>query len=389
LSELANIVSAWENAIANKEEIAMATVIRTEGSSYRKPGAWMLVTRDGARVGTISGGCLEAEVARRIWWLTENGACIRRYSTDNEEDAKDGYGLGCGGAIHLLVERHCELDVTWSALKTILRERHAGYLVSVARSTHPQISIGTQVLQEEDVAATDSGRPPEFERGIRCTLATVFCVKQSIYRTIQHESFEIDVFCHYISPPIRIVAFGSGDDVRPLSLIGHTLGWEVTVVAVQTPVRPKDRFPSADSSVVLSSAVPVAEQIRFGPFDATVLMTHNYEVDCRLLRELLPMKLPYLGVLGPQRRTLRALADLGIEAILADNLISSSLRSPVGLTLGVDGPGIIALSIAAEIQTVFNPIHPVTLDQKQIGADDAVASLPIAGCPRISSNAGT
>jgi xanthine/CO dehydrogenase XdhC/CoxF family maturation factor len=107
LSELANIVSAWETAIANREEIAMATVIRTEGASYRKLGAWMLVTRDGTRVGTISGGCLEAEVARRIWWLTENGAWIRRYSTDSDEDAKDGYGLGCGGAIHLLLERHC------------------------------------------------------------------------------------------------------------------------------------------------------------------------------------------------------------------------------------------------------------------------------------------
>jgi xanthine dehydrogenase accessory factor len=122
LSELANIVSAWETAIANREEIAMATVLRTEGSSYRKPGAWMLVTRDGTRVGTISGGCLEAEVARRIWWLTENGACIRRYSTDSDEDAKDGYGLGCGGAIHLLLERHCELNASWRGLKSILTE---------------------------------------------------------------------------------------------------------------------------------------------------------------------------------------------------------------------------------------------------------------------------
>lgn len=363
----------------------MATVIRTEGSSYRKPGAWMLVTRDGIRVGTISGGCLEAEVARRIWWLTENGSCIRRYSTDSE-DTKDGYGLGCGGAIHLLLERHCELNVTWAVLKTILRERHPDCLVSITRSTHPQISIGTQVLQKEDVA--DSGRPPEFERGIRSALATAFFANQSIYRTIRHELFEIDIFCHYITPPIRIVVFGSGDDVRPLTLIAHTLGWEVSVVAVQTPVRPKERFPSADSIVALSSAVPVAEQIRFGPFDATVLMTHSYEVDCRFLRELLPMKLPYLGVLGPRRRTLRALADLGIEATRADDLIPSSLRSPVGLSLGGDGPGAIALSIAAEIQTVFNRIHPVTPDQKRIGANDAVASLPIAGGSRSSPSTG-
>jgi xanthine/CO dehydrogenase XdhC/CoxF family maturation factor len=198
------------------------------------------------------------------------------------------------------------------------------------------------------------------------------------------------MFCHYIAPPIRILVFGSGDDVRPLTLIGQTLGWEVTVVAVavQTPVRLKERFPSADSIVMLSRAVPVAEQIRFGPFDATILMTHSYEVDCRLLRELLPMKLPYLGVLGPRTRTLRALADIGIEATLADNLIPSSVRSPVGLPLGGDGACTIALSIAAEIQTVFNRIHPVTPDQKQTGANDAVTSLPIAGGSRISSSAG-
>jgi xanthine dehydrogenase accessory factor len=355
MSELANIVTTWGNAIASKEDVAMATVIRIEGSSYRKPGARMLITRDGTRVGTISGGCLETEVAQRIWWLTENGACIRRYSTSGEEGAEDGYGLGCGGAIHLLLERHCEDSAILDVLKGILRERHGGGLVLVTRSTHPHISIGTVVLGAGDEIGCHSGRLPEFERGLKSTLAAALCVKQSINSTIRHESFEIDVFCQYIPPPIGIVVFGSGDDVCPLAVIGHTLGWRVTVAAVKTPARPKERFPQIDSMVVLASDIPVAEQIHLGPFDAAVLMTHSYEADYRLIRELLLMKPPYLGVRGPRRRTLQILADSGIEeTTLNDNLTSSGLHSPVGLPLGGDGPDAIALSIAAEIQAVFH-----------------------------------
>jgi xanthine dehydrogenase accessory factor len=121
LSDLTELVSVWDQEAADGKEVALATIVRVEGSSYRKPGARMLTTTAGVRVGTISGGCLEKHVAKRIWWLTRNGARIQRFSTTLEENATDGYGLGCGGAIHLFFERHSgAAALTLQTLKSVL-----------------------------------------------------------------------------------------------------------------------------------------------------------------------------------------------------------------------------------------------------------------------------
>src|ERR1700734_4562416 len=105
MSELRQIVALWREAKARQEEVCLATVVRVEGSSYRKPGARMLLTRGGQRAGTISGGCLEAEVAKKAWWLTEQGPSLQRYSSFFDEDGDMPYGLGCGGTVIVLLER--------------------------------------------------------------------------------------------------------------------------------------------------------------------------------------------------------------------------------------------------------------------------------------------
>src|ERR1700751_5513997 len=105
MSEQQKIVALWRTAKARGEEICLATVVRIEGSSYRQPGARMLLTRSGQRAGTISGGCLEAEVTKKAWWLTETGAVLQRYSSFFDDDSPAPYGLGCGGVVHVLLER--------------------------------------------------------------------------------------------------------------------------------------------------------------------------------------------------------------------------------------------------------------------------------------------
>src|SRR6202012_1750338 len=91
MSELRQIVALWCEAKARQEEVCLATVIRVEGSSYRKPGARMLLTSGGQRAGTISGGCLEAEVAKKAWWLTEKGPTVQRYSSFFDDDSSAPY----------------------------------------------------------------------------------------------------------------------------------------------------------------------------------------------------------------------------------------------------------------------------------------------------------
>src|ERR1700761_4656432 len=124
MSELRQIVALWGEAKGRKEEVCLATVVRVEGSSYRKPGARMLLTRSGRRAGTISGGCLEAEVAKKAWWLTESGPAIQRYSSFFDDDSPAPYGLGCGGTVHVLLDRgpstHAVLDALELSLSTRL-----------------------------------------------------------------------------------------------------------------------------------------------------------------------------------------------------------------------------------------------------------------------------
>src|SRR3954447_9530703 len=104
MTDLEHILPLWNELEAAGADFVLATVVAVEGSSYRKPGARMLIAKDGRRAGTVSGGCLEAEVAKRAWWLSESGPVVRRYSTaaDNGELP---YGSGCGGVVYLLLER--------------------------------------------------------------------------------------------------------------------------------------------------------------------------------------------------------------------------------------------------------------------------------------------
>src|SRR5579863_9306637 len=104
MTDLERILALWREVESAGTDYVLATVVAVQGPSYRKPGALMLLTADGQRAGTVSGGCLEAEVASRAWWLTANGPTIQRYSTA-DEDGERPYGSGCGGVIFLLLER--------------------------------------------------------------------------------------------------------------------------------------------------------------------------------------------------------------------------------------------------------------------------------------------
>ncbi|HUY93943.1 MAG TPA: XdhC family protein, partial [Terracidiphilus sp.] len=104
MSDLEQILSLWRELENAGSDFVLATIVAVEGSNYRRPGARMLLAPDGRRAGTVSGGCLEAEVARRAWWLTESGPVVERYST-LDDDGDMPYGSGCGGVVFILMER--------------------------------------------------------------------------------------------------------------------------------------------------------------------------------------------------------------------------------------------------------------------------------------------
>ncbi len=160
-AETRKLVKLWSDARLRGEECALATVVRVAGSSYRKPGARMLLTRSGQRVGTVSGGCLEGEVSRKIWWLTEQGPTVQDYSTSYDDDSQQSYGLGCDGVVTLLLERAAQANQVFEALQKGSpgtssvgnRDRHRR-----RRSTHPRQAARTRRRYATQKYKWSSGR---------------------------------------------------------------------------------------------------------------------------------------------------------------------------------------------------------------------------------------
>src|SRR6202042_867074 len=121
MMERRRICQLWERGDA----AALVTLVRVEGSSYRRVGARLLIAANGDYAGSVSGGCLEAEVVRKAQWLVRDGcAVVERYSTLFDDTAEIPYGLGCGGVVDLLLEPGDTPEC--SALITALEEALSG-----------------------------------------------------------------------------------------------------------------------------------------------------------------------------------------------------------------------------------------------------------------------
>jgi len=333
MAELKDILDLWKRVSAAGEDVCLATVVGVEGSAYRRPGARMLMTAGGQRAGTVSGGCLEAEIAKKAWWLTEKGPSIQRYSSFFDDDGDMPYGLGCGGTVIVLLERGEAAAACLEAVRRSVEERTPSVLVVATGGT----AAGTQLVLDsagEAVYARDAA--VESEGLAREALA----VRQS--------QSAAGFFAENVAPPPAVTVFGAGDDARPLVEFADALDWHVTVADGRTNLARAERFPQAARVCGLEGALAALT-----PDDAAVVMTHSYEQDGQILRGLLSQELKYIGLLGPRARTERLVGEVARELGLEADAFRERLHSPVGLDLGGHAPAAIALSIVAELQSVF------------------------------------
>jgi xanthine dehydrogenase accessory factor len=360
MSELRQIVALWRTAKARQEEVCLATVVRVEGSSYRQPGARMLLTRSGQRAGTISGGCLEAEVTKKAWWLTENGAALQRYSSFFDDDSPAPYGLGCGGVVHVLLERGAAAHAALDALEQSLSARIPFVIVT------DTIQPATLLVQPIDGAALFSRCDEALATTIKDLTSETFNDRRSRYASLRKCPDEANLFVEYLAPPTALTIFGAGDDAKPLTEFAHKLGWHVTVADGRSHLARAERFPTADHIAVLNYADPAPlRALPIGAGDAAVLLTHSYEQDQALLRELLSdtRELDYLGVLGPRQRTQRLIAEVASTLSLSPEECMARLHAPVGFDIGAHTPESIALSIITEIFAISNGRDGLSLNK--------------------------
>ena len=353
MAELRKILELWKRASAAGEEVCVATVVTLEGSSYRRPGARMLLTAGGQRAGTISGGCLEAEVAKKAWWLTERGAAVQRYSSFFDDDGDVPYGLGCGGAILVLLERGRPAIQALEALRRSVEERTAQVVVANIGKTCP----GTALVVNEtgDEAGDEAGATVwsrEVAQGADATSDGPASELARAALAARASQWDGEWFAEFIVPPPAVFVFGAGDDAQPLVEFAWDLGWHVTVADGRSHLARAERFPRAANVKTLAEALAEPPNGP-GPRDAAVIMTHSYTQDREILRALLPRELRYLGILGPRLRTEHLVKAIAPELGINVEECLARLHAPVGLDLGGHSPTTIALSIAAELQATF------------------------------------
>ena len=348
MSELQQIVALWRAAKARQEEVCLATVVRVEGSSYRKPGARMLLTQGGQRAGTISGGCLEAEVTKKAWWLTRNGPTIQTYSSFFDDDSPAPYGLGCGGAVHVHLERGAGAHAVLDALDADLRERTPFVIVTDTDKA------GTLLVRRADGESVFSSRPAISE--IDSLALRALQERSSFYATLRTSpDLASRLFVEYLAPCPSLTIFGAGDDAKPLADFARRLGWYVTIADGRSHLASIARFPQADRLAVLNYEQPSPlRELLADEEQAFVLLTHSYEQDRAILEELIPRKPKYLGILGPRQRTERLIGEIAARTGLSSAECMASLHAPVGFDIGAHTPESIALSIVAEIVAVLN-----------------------------------
>ena len=368
MTDLEHILPLWNELESAASDYVLATVVAVEGSSYRRPGARMLLAQDGRRAGTVSGGCLEAEVAKRAWWLTANGPVVERYST-LDDDGDLPYGSGCGGVVSILLERRKTASVLLRALKVNWDVRKPLAIATVLEGSR----MGERAfagLQE-----SFENKPDLIPNEFRGLADEAFDECASIDRQVQVDGAPTRVWADYRPARPGLWIFGAGDDARPLLRLARELGWFVAVADGRSHLTTRGRFAAADEIRVLNIDLlpdPNGNSLPMLPSDAALLMTHSFEQDSHILAALLNNELgfpyAYVGVLGPQRRTREALAEAarlrGIEPDpdRVENWLVG-LHSPTGLDLGADTSPSIALSILAEVQQVLNAATGAPLRQ--------------------------
>lgn len=349
MNNLAAIVADYTRLQQTSREWVMATIVDTEGSTYQKAGACMLISRDGEYFGLLGGGCFEPDLLERAREVfTTRLPKTVYYDLRSPEEAIWGLGLGCEGAVSIFLQYLSAEDGfhPLPAVKKCLDELCTDMLVTVTESDVDSIARGVTSLAGQLRTLT---LPGEFIDEVEATAAAF--MHDSTSRVVQHLVADgtVSVFYSPVRPPLQLLIIGAGPDAVPVVKLAGALGWQVTVADYREAYVQPERFPGA-RLVLQITPEELDSKLSLDNFDATVLMTHRFEYDERYLLRLCSATIPYIGLLGPVARRDLLLETLGSDA----DEIAGRVYGPVGLNIGGRLPEEIALSLIAQIQAVVH-----------------------------------
>ncbi|WP_394841837.1 XdhC family protein [Pendulispora brunnea] len=305
------IVAAAARLRERRIPYLVATVVSVQGSSYRRPGARLLITEEGRVAGNVSGGCLERDLIRTGFWRTRSGPVVIRYDSTDSEGTQAA--LGCGGIVEILLEAwngEDDSDPLGLAAEAVASGRRA-LVATVFRSTDPNVPVGA-----------------------RWPLAPAEIVPEhAASREMHTADGTVEVLVEPIVPPPRLFLLGSGFDAEPVAAAARQLGWGITVWDPSPSFTSRARFDDVETDLEkLRTRIDASDRA------LVVIMGHHVENDRAALRMALASRAEYIGILGPRHRS----EKLG-------PLEDPRIHAPVGLDLGAETPEEIALAIAAEM----------------------------------------
>ena len=359
MKELNDIIFAYDKAVAQNKKTALATVVRVEGSSYRRPGARMLVTEDGELTGAISGGCLEGDALRKARFaMFEQQNKLEIYETTDEKDARLGVQLGCNGVVYILFEpiKNEDPNNPVNLLKRTVVKRKDAVIATVFNPRNKRQQTGTCCFIDDD------------DKILLGNYADIEAEAQTFLREKKSVVKEYDDGCvlyQFIPPSIQLVLVGAGNDAQPLTELAYLLGWDTIIVDGRPAYATRERFPKAGRICMVKPA-EVLSAVDIDKQTAVVLMTHNYDYDMAALEQLIRTNCRFIGVLGPKKKLQKMLDDLTGKGIKIDNEAITRIYGPVGLDIGAETSEEIALSILSEIKAAFSDRKGTSLKERII-----------------------
>ncbi|SDI92979.1 MULTISPECIES: XdhC family protein [Paenibacillus] len=330
-----------------QQRFAMATIIAVDGSTYRHPGAKMLIGEDDSQYGTISAGCLEEDLAyhaREIINHRQPKTVI--YDLRSEDDLSWGQGAGCNGSIKVYVEPNeweyippDHHQPIWPEVESVLNN---GSKVASAKR------VSDDDAQRVHLFYTDNGAVlGDAETGLKEKIIPElkrFLISGRKIELIRLADVEGEFLLELYEPREQLYIFGAGPDVEPIARLASHLDFFVTIIDPKTSRCNAEIFPTADQ-LIPEHPETYLQKNNIPQTSYVLIMTHSFQRDQSILRDLIASPPQYLGVLGPRLRTTR---------LMAPDALPDWVHSPIGLSIGAEGPEEISVSIMAELLKIKN-----------------------------------
>ena len=327
MDEVLSKVREW---LAKGEGSALATIVGVERKAPRGPGAAMAVGAKGEIVGSLSGGCIEgALVESASTVIAKKEPQVVTFGIS--DDQAFGIGLSCGGTLHVFLEpMKSEDGDTLAKIDEALAGNEAVALVTRLDSGKKQL------VYENATKPTDA--PAKVAEAARELLARGASERQEIEGA--------DVFIRSFHPNPNLYVIGAVHPAAELCKAAKLVGFKVTVVDPRSPFATKERLPDADEIAKEWPDKYLAKK-NLGPRDAVCVLTHDIKFDAPAIKTALEANAGYIGAMGSKKTQARRTERLKEDGV--DEKDIAKVRSPIGLDIGGDDGGEIAISIIAEI----------------------------------------